>query len=375
MEDENNSDFTLYILLIVSGILMMVDGLELIHTILNWHYGFMIVEPVFQKCIKYELISKTIFTHFSFFAALSAFSLTLFLIVCQDFFVKKLINTYMNLNYIIFGPLLLTFTSLGFFLWEDVTNICNKNNLNVKEFSLSNAISLIGCFFISVFITTIVEFSVSINFLMNSLMKREGGSNFIGKLFWSTVHRRHNNRNNNRNRENSNSSNDNIRNNNNNARSNINNNNEVHNSNSNNNNNANENNRNLNANENENEAEVILPIRQNLEYQNEVILENNNNNNDLNIDRKTNIYKKDISYSIPKFSDDYDFKSNNNKDINFNTNININKKEIYEEIKLKEEENLNDNAFYNNDNNFNRNYNHPDYLKNNKLLNQKSNSN
>ena len=88
MED-NNTDFILYILLIVSGILMMIDGLELIHIILNWHYGFMVAQPIFQKCIKFELISKTIFAHYSFFAATSAFSLTFFLIINQEYFVKK----------------------------------------------------------------------------------------------------------------------------------------------------------------------------------------------------------------------------------------------------------------------------------------------
>ena len=85
---------------------------------------------------------------------------------------------------------MLTLSCLGFFLWNDVAYICDKNNLNVKEFSIPNAVSIIGCFLISVFLTSVIEFSESLNFLMNSIMKRENGSIILGKFFWSIVHRR-----------------------------------------------------------------------------------------------------------------------------------------------------------------------------------------
>lgn len=184
MEENNTSDFTLYILLSVSGLLVIIDGLELIHMIYNWQYGFLIIKPIFENCIKYELISKTIFSIYSFISAFSALSLTLFLLSSQEFFLGKFLKSYLFINYIFFGPMMAALSLLGIYHWEESVYVCDKNNLNNKELSVSNSVTIIGCFLLSLLITIVVEFFESFNFLLDSILKRETGSQIIGKFFW-----------------------------------------------------------------------------------------------------------------------------------------------------------------------------------------------
>jgi len=192
MEENNTSDFSLYILLSVSGLLVVIDGLQLIHMIYNWEYGFLIVKPIFESCIKFELISKTIFSIYSFIAAFSSFSLTLFLLCAQDFFLGKFLKTYLHINYIFFGPYMVLLSILGIYHWEEVVYVCEKSNLNFKEVSVSNSVTIIGCFLISALITVIVQFLESFNFLLDSILKRETGSLIIGRFFWQIASSRAN---------------------------------------------------------------------------------------------------------------------------------------------------------------------------------------
>jgi hypothetical protein len=187
MEEASTSDFTSYILLCVSGLLVFIDGLELVHIINNWQYGSLFVIPLFEKCIKYELISKTIFAIFSLISALSAFFLSTFLLFAQNFFLEKILKTFLYVNYLVFGPLMLTLSLLGIDYWDEIVYVCEKNNLTNKEFSMSNTTSIVGCFLISVFITLLVEFLESFNFLLDSILKRNSGSVIIGKFYWKVV--------------------------------------------------------------------------------------------------------------------------------------------------------------------------------------------
>ena len=187
MEEGNNSDFTSYILLFVSGLLVFIDSLELMHIISNWQYPSLFIIPMFDKCIKYELISKTIFAIFSLISALSAFSLSFFLLSFQRLFFDKLLKTYLFANYIFFGPLMLTLSLLGVHYWDEVVYVCEKNELKMKELSASNTMSIVGCFLISVILTLLVEFFDSFNFLLDSIIKRDPGCAILGKFFWKVV--------------------------------------------------------------------------------------------------------------------------------------------------------------------------------------------
>jgi len=187
MEEGNTTDFTSYILLCVSGLLVFIDGLELMHIISNWQTDSLFILPVFEKCIKYELITKTIFALFSLISALSAFHLSFFLLFWQSFFLEKFLDTFLFVNYIFFGPLLLSVSLLGVHFWDDVGYVCEKNDLKIKEISASNTMTIFGCFLISVILTLLVEFFNSLNFVLDSIMKRNSGSPIIGKFFWKVV--------------------------------------------------------------------------------------------------------------------------------------------------------------------------------------------
>ncbi len=184
MEENNTSDFTLSILLCISGLLVIIDSIELIQIISSWKVDFLIVPQVFEKCIKFQLISKTIFSVFSFVSALSSFFLTLLLLTAQNFFLKKLLKAYLYLNYYFFGPLMMGLSLLGIYNWEHVVYICNKNDLNKKDLIISNSVTVISCFLVSVFLTVLVEFFEAFYFLLDSILKRNSGSHILGKFFW-----------------------------------------------------------------------------------------------------------------------------------------------------------------------------------------------
>lgn len=192
MEENNTSDFTLYILLSISGILVIIDGIELLHMVLNWEYALMINLPLFERCIKYELISKTVFSCFSFIAAFSALVLTVFLLFGQQYFIQKVLKNYLLINYTFFGPLMLGVSSLGVYYWNDLVYVCDKNNLNNKELSASNSITIAGCFLISLILTLIFQFMLSLKILLNSILRRRNRSNIIGKFFWYIVYKQSN---------------------------------------------------------------------------------------------------------------------------------------------------------------------------------------
>jgi len=295
MEENNTSDFTLYILLSVSGLLVVIDGLELLHIIYNWQYGFMVIVPIFEKCIKYELISKTVFSIYSFTAAFSAFSLTLFLLAAEHFFITKFVITYLQINYFLFGPLMAALSLIGIYNWEEMVYVCDKNNFNVKEVSVSNSITIIGCFLISVFLTMLVEFFESTNFLLDSILKRETGSRTLGNFFWVVVSRTHqgrvrsynghntaNNQNNNNNNHNSQSNQINIDSNSN-TNSNTNNPNINSNDNRNNNENAQNNNVIIHHKENNFNQDTVLNLNNNNEINNKEIIKNFSENSNIDV--------------------------------------------------------------------------------------------
>lgn len=192
MEEASTSDFTSYILLCVSGLLVFIDSLELFYIINNWRYASLFVIPMFEKCIKYELISKTIFAIFSLISALSAFFLSFVLLFAQNFFIEKFLKTFLYVNYIIFGPLMLSLSILGINYWDEIIYVCEKNQLSNKELSVSNTTSIISCFLISVILTLLVQFFESFNFLLDSITKRDTGSIIIGNFFWKFVFLRSN---------------------------------------------------------------------------------------------------------------------------------------------------------------------------------------
>lgn len=187
--EETGHNFTLLLLLFISVILVLVDGMELYHIIINWEYGMKIITPIFESCIKWELYTKTVFAIFSLLGAFSSVSLVIFLLVDTNWFADKILTTFLYFNYMIFGPYMLGFTIIGFANWNNVVYTCDKQNFNNKIFSPSNTFSLIGCFILSLIITCLVTIYKTVNLYINSTLRRPGGNVLLRKLFWWSVFR------------------------------------------------------------------------------------------------------------------------------------------------------------------------------------------
>jgi len=190
MDAERASENTiLYILLVTSLILVMIDTFEFIQIIKNWGNLNSMPYNVFETCFKWEFYAKTIFCIYSLMGALSAFILIKFLIFNANYFIEKFLPTYRVFNYIIFGPYLLGFSLLGLYNWNDVVFVCDKQNLKIKILSHSNLFSLIACFLLSLLITGLIMIVRAINIYFNSILNRPGGSPLIKKAFWKIIFR------------------------------------------------------------------------------------------------------------------------------------------------------------------------------------------
>lgn len=185
--DHLANNFTIYLMLVICVILISVDMIELYRVVLSWTYMNKFDPVLFNTCIKKELIIKTIFSVFSFLAAVSAFLLCLFLTISVEFFIEKIMPTFLKLIYMIFGPYMLGFTIFGFANWNDVVYICDRRNFKNQFFSVSNMISLVGCFIFSLTITIGVTIYETVMLYIESILRRSNGNKFIRGMFWWAV--------------------------------------------------------------------------------------------------------------------------------------------------------------------------------------------
>ena len=193
MEESNSSNCSLIIFFIISGILSLINGYEIYNNITKLNNNTIFFSELFDKCIKSELIIKTVFSLYSFFASFSAFTLTSFIYLDTNYFMNKLSGTYLKLNYYIFGPLLLTISIMGFINLHEVIYLCDKNKMdyNNKVFSLSNFLVIIFCFSLSFIFTILVEFFAIFTIIIDSILRKNSGNQYIGTLFWYYVNKFH----------------------------------------------------------------------------------------------------------------------------------------------------------------------------------------
>lgn len=189
MEDAHSSRCSLLIFLIISGVLSFVNAIEFYNFIAHWNGGLVIFSPLFEECIRFELIMKSVFSFFSLFASFSAFLVTSLLIINTNFFIEKLSPSFLNCNYFIFGPGLLAFSLLGIFNIDSIMYSCDKNNVdyNNKVFSFSNFIAVVFCFIISLVLTVIIEFFNSVTIFIDSILRKSSGNAMLGNAFWFYV--------------------------------------------------------------------------------------------------------------------------------------------------------------------------------------------
>ncbi len=192
MDDHEETTRTaLKIVLMLSIILVCMDVLEVYFSFLNLGKAMRILEyNLFEECYKYHILSQMVFTVFATFSGISAFLMSLGLLINYELFITKFIDTFMYLNYMIFGPFLFGLSMLGCLYFSEVVYSCQKGNTDSKYMNMSTLFSMCICAIISIIITFGFSIFYSMNYMMLSINGR--GNRLIKKLFWSTALRRRN---------------------------------------------------------------------------------------------------------------------------------------------------------------------------------------
>lgn len=141
----------------------------------------------FENCIKFRILSQIVFTVFATFAGVSACFMSIGLLINYEFFSAKVIQTFLYMNYLIFGPYLLAASLLGFSNFDDVVYNCDNGNAITKSLNFSIFMALCLCFLFSSIITVGFSFAGAFFKTINSIRFRNNGNYLIGKIFWKCV--------------------------------------------------------------------------------------------------------------------------------------------------------------------------------------------
>ena len=152
MEDRIlGNGFLVYMMLIFSIILVFFQIIDMVNIINSWSE---ILISSINSSKYWEIITQTVFTVFSLFTGLSSLILIGFLVTKFDFFVKKLLSTYLYLNYWVLGPFMLGLSSLGLFYWDNVIYCYDPVSKNVY-ISINNLLGVV--------LATIFSFVITIS--------------------------------------------------------------------------------------------------------------------------------------------------------------------------------------------------------------------
>lgn len=190
MEDDNpnSSILALKIIMALSLILVFMDALEVYFSYISLKsFSLEFNTQIFEECIKYHVLAQIIFTIFAAMAGLSAFLMSAGLLISHDFFALKIMESFVNFNYNIFGPFLFTMSIVGFGYYEKVIFFCDRDNFSSKHVNYSTLLALLICLFLSFFITFLYAFLEGYNVMIGSIRFNRSGYKFLGKLFWKYV--------------------------------------------------------------------------------------------------------------------------------------------------------------------------------------------
>lgn len=221
-ENSFTNNLTIQFLCLMAFLFALVDLLELNKIYNLWTDSSSIKNKIFNDCLVYPLMARTIFTLFSLFSSISAMMLTFLISFNLEMFIDKFFLTYVYYNYYIFGPYMLIFSLVGLLNWSKIINICYNNEeifsnysniqynfLNtkaqlfsdlykdnikvVKDFpyeahmSTTNMFNLITTMTISVIICLGMSLYETYNIFVSSIRKNDDGNIFIRKIFWYVV--------------------------------------------------------------------------------------------------------------------------------------------------------------------------------------------
>lgn len=237
--EEHSSTNTLAIkfLCFVSFLFVFLNIFEIEKIYLTWVNSIAIYRDhniaFLDRCVKYPLLSKTFFSLFSLFFSLSAAIFTLIVSINIQFFLEKCLLTYIYYNFYLFGPYLLfasLFALMNFdkvfhncksernasdyllkaiqatsliqkqvgvynYYSNDFTENINNNYIirgdrifsNNNYISASNIFNLVTTITFSFLLCLTMTFYETYNVYCCSILRKEGGSRIIGKLFWFLV--------------------------------------------------------------------------------------------------------------------------------------------------------------------------------------------
>ena len=190
-EGLDNSRLALKIVLVLSVLLVGMDCLEIYFSFDNLIEAANKFDPfIFENCIKYHILSQIVFTVFATFAGISAFFMSMGLLVNYEFFSNKLLETFLFWNYIIFGPYLLAACILGYVNFSLIAFNCDRTDISQKYINFSTLMALIICFLLSIIITIMFAFLTGARVMILSITFQEGGWHCLGRRFWNYVFNR-----------------------------------------------------------------------------------------------------------------------------------------------------------------------------------------
>jgi len=192
MDAQSSSTCTLYLMLFISIILVAVDTLEVYHLVIAWGGEMKIQGPLFETCLKWELMTRTSFCIFSLASAISAMILTFLLTSNPDYFIEKLLSTYLYFNYLVFGPILLGFCLLGIMNWGNVMYSCDRKNIGNKILNVTNIFSIFCAFLLGIGVTVLISVYKTVNLYIDSTARKPEGSDLLRKVFWWAVLKKRN---------------------------------------------------------------------------------------------------------------------------------------------------------------------------------------
>lgn len=191
---------------------VLFDGMEVEKIFSTYEIAKTAYSPqLFDSCVKFPLLAKTIFSIFSFLVAFSAFIMTFFMAISIDFFADKIITTFLYFNYLIFGPYMLAFSVLGIYYFDKTMYMCDKYNTNLKVLNVPSVLNLSGCMCLALVITLSMMVYQSLNKYIGSILRRSDGNVILRSALWYVILRQRESNDNNNNTNNNNNNNTNSR--------------------------------------------------------------------------------------------------------------------------------------------------------------------
>ena len=192
-EARSSGIITLYLLISLSLLLLLIDSIEAFQLITIWSKSLKLSKEVFEACLKWEVIYRSVSCVFSMASGLTAFLMSLAVLShFKGYNIKPFVSVLFRYLYMLFGCVLLGTCLIAYWHFNSFFKVCDRNlietgngNLEAsKIFGMSNFISVFVFTLISLTIVIFVMGSYIGIFFRRSYNKKYGGSELYIKIFW-----------------------------------------------------------------------------------------------------------------------------------------------------------------------------------------------